>query len=120
VERDVERLRRTLDTLILGLSRELPAHVGAFVRLQGAATEDGALPARVKHLMALAIAICTHCEGCIAYHVRDALTAAASREEVVEAIGVALMMGGGPGLVYGAEAFAALEQLTAAGDGRAA
>ena len=46
--------------------------------------------------MALAIAICTHCEGCIAYHVHDALDAGATHDQVTETIGVAVMMGGGP------------------------
>jgi alkylhydroperoxidase/carboxymuconolactone decarboxylase family protein YurZ len=51
--------------------------------------------------------------GCIAYHVHDAVLAGASREEVVETIGVAILMGGGPAMMYGCEAMAAFEQYQA-------
>jgi len=47
--------------------------------------------------------------------VRDALQAGASREEITETVGVAVMMGGGPAVVYGAEALEAPDQLLAAG-----
>jgi len=99
------------------LSRELPGPMGAFARLHTASQADGALPRSVKELMAMAIAIAVHCEGCITYHMSDALQAGATAEEVVEAIGVAVMMSGGPGTVYGAEALAALRQLVEAGAG---
>ena len=75
---------------------------------------DGALPPKIKELMALAIAVAIHCEGCIAYHVHDALYAGATREEIVETIGVAVMMGGGPAAVYGAEALEAVAQFESA------
>ncbi|BAS27730.1 carboxymuconolactone decarboxylase family protein [Limnochorda pilosa] len=64
-------------------------------------------------LMSLAIAIVVHCEGCIACHVHDALDHGASREEVAETVGVAVMMGGGPSVVYGSLALEALEQFLA-------
>lgn len=50
------------------------------------------------------------CDGCVAYHVHDALEAGASRDEIVEVIGVAVLMGGGPAVVYGSEALEAVEQ----------
>jgi alkylhydroperoxidase/carboxymuconolactone decarboxylase family protein YurZ len=50
------------------------------------------------------------CGGCIAFHVHGALKAGATRQEVLETIGVALMMGGGPASVYAAEAYEALGQ----------
>ena len=73
-----------------------PETMQAFRGLMGATTADGALPARVKELIALAIGISVRCDGCIAHHVRAVRKAGASREEVVEAIGVAIMMGGRP------------------------
>jgi alkylhydroperoxidase/carboxymuconolactone decarboxylase family protein YurZ len=54
-----------------------------------------------------------HCDGCIAYHVHDALKAGASRKELLETIGVAIMMGGGPALMYGCAALEALDQFEA-------
>ncbi len=60
--------------------------------------------------MALAISIAVHCEGCIAYHVHDAIQAGATRPELMETLGVALFMGGGPASIYAAHAMEAIEQ----------
>ncbi|WP_246050236.1 carboxymuconolactone decarboxylase family protein [Neolewinella litorea] len=51
------------------------------------------------------------CDGCIAFHLHDAIAAGADRDEITEAIGVAVLMGGGPSVVYGCEALKALGQL---------
>ncbi|MBM9531370.1 carboxymuconolactone decarboxylase family protein [Desulfoprunum benzoelyticum] len=85
----------------------------AFAQLSAAATTAGALDARTKQLIALGIGITVRCDGCIAYHVHDALRAGASREEILETIGVAVLMGGGPAVIYGCEALEALEQFEA-------
>lgn len=99
-----------LQGLIGQLGKQLSGPIGGFARLHTQAMANGALTTKVKELMALSIAIAVQCDGCIAYHVHDALTAGATHEEVVETIGVAVMMGGGPALMYGAEAFEALGQ----------
>jgi len=91
----------------------LPDTMGSFNSLHKESLRDGALPGATKELMALAIGICTHCEGCIAVHVNEALEAGATRPEIEETIGVAIMMGGGPAVVYGAEALTALGQFEA-------
>jgi AhpD family alkylhydroperoxidase len=75
-------------------------------QLHEAATGGGALSRKTKELIALAIGISVRCDGCIAYHVHDALDAGAGRDEVAEAIGVAVLMGG-------AEALTALDQFSA-------
>jgi AhpD family alkylhydroperoxidase len=103
-----------LRALIAELSAAAPGPLSGFARLHAGAVTPGALERHVKELMALAIAICAHCQGCIAYHVHDALDAGATREQVIETIGVAVMMGGGPAVVYGAEALDALDQLARA------
>lgn len=106
------------DELLSGLRRlyaKLPGPMAGFNALHTRSIEDGALPRVMKELMALAIGIAGHCEGCIAYHVHDALKAGATRAQVEETIGVAIMMGGGPALVYGADALTALDQFEAAG-----
>ena len=69
--------------------------------------------AKTKELMALAIAVVKHCDGCIAYHARGAVTRAAIRVEVAEAIGVALLMGGGTATVHGPRALAAFDEFAA-------
>lgn len=103
------RLRDLMDDL----AREIPGPMSGFARLHASSVTDGALQPRVKELMALAISIALHCEGCIAFHVHDAFAAGASREEIAETIGVALLMRGGPAAVYGSEALDALAQFEA-------
>ena len=72
--------------------------------------ETGSIDNKTKELIAVGIAIAIRCEGCIAFHVHDALRAGATKEEVVETIGVAIMMGGGPALMYGCEALQAVQE----------
>lgn len=97
------------------LGQGLPDVMGSFSKLHAAAVRPGALTSATKELMALAIAIAIRCEGCIACHVKDALEFGATPEEIEETIGVAILMGGGPAVVYGAEAREALEQFRAQG-----
>ncbi len=92
------------------LGRELPGPMTGFARLHKKAVEDGALSAKTKELMALAISIAVRCEGCIAYHVHDAIKVGATRSEIVETIGVAVLMGGGPASIYAAHALDAIDQ----------
>ena len=83
-----------------------------FGQLHKAAVADGALPAKVKELMALAIAVVKHCDGCIAYHAKAAARRGATPEEVAEALGVALLMDGGTASVYGPRAWDAYRELS--------
>jgi AhpD family alkylhydroperoxidase len=103
-----------LRALIAELGSAAPGPVSGFARMHASAITPGALERHVKELMALAIAITTHCQGCVGYHVHDALDAGATHEQIIETIGVAVMMGGGPALVYGAEALDALKQFETA------
>ncbi len=104
-----------LSGLMSSLGKEIPGSMAGFGKLQEQSMADGALSAKNKELMALAIAITVRCDGCIAYHVHDALLAGASRPEIAETIAVAILMGGGPSVVYGSEALLALEQFEAKG-----
>jgi AhpD family alkylhydroperoxidase len=99
-----------LSELMGKLGGEIPGPMGGFSRLHQAAVADGVLSAKVKELIALGIAITVRCDGCIAFHVHDALNAGASHDEIVETIGVAVLMGGGPAVMYGSEALEALAQ----------
>jgi AhpD family alkylhydroperoxidase len=92
---------------------ESPGVMGGFAQLHKAAVADGALSGKVKELIALAIGITVRCDGCIAFHVHDALKAGATRAEIAETVGVSVMMGGGPSVVYGCQALEALEEFEA-------
>jgi AhpD family alkylhydroperoxidase len=95
------------------LGSELPGPMSGFNRLHKKAVETGALDTKTKELMALAISICVHCEGCIAYHTHNAIQAGASRVELLETIGLAIMMGGGPASMYAVQAMDAADQFFA-------
>jgi AhpD family alkylhydroperoxidase len=90
-----------------------PDVMKAFQALHQAGAANGLLDTRTKELIALAIAVVVRCDGCIAFHVHDAVKAGASRQEIVEALDVAVLMGGGPALMYVIEALEALEQFEA-------
>ena len=96
------------------LGSNLPGPMSGFARLHKKAVETGALDAKTKELMALAIGIAVRCEGCIAYHTHDAIQAGATRQELLETIGVAILMGGGPASIYATHAMDAIDQFLAA------
>lgn len=102
----------TLKDLVDQLGDEIPDTMSGFGKLHQNATQENTLSKKAKELIALGIAIAVRCDGCIAYHIHDVLQAGASREEIMETIGVAVLMGGGPALMYGVEALVALEQFT--------
>lgn len=104
-----------LNGLMRDVGREIPATMSGFGALHRGATSEGALSKKTKELLALGMAVSLRCEGCIAFHVHDALGAGATREEIVETIGVAVLMGGGPAVMYGCDAYEALDQFEAAG-----
>jgi AhpD family alkylhydroperoxidase len=74
---------------------------------------DGALDKKTNELIALSIAVTQKCDGCIAAHARGAARHGASRAEVAEAIGVSILMSGGPGTVYGPRALDAYDDFAA-------
>ncbi len=92
------------------VDNEAPQTMAAFSRLHQPTVGQGALLAKVKELIALAIGINVHCDGCVAYHVHDAAEAGATREEALETIGVTIMMNVGPSVIYGSQALQALDQ----------
>jgi AhpD family alkylhydroperoxidase len=86
-----------------------------FASLAKAATKGGALDAKTKELIALAVGITARCDGCLAYHAKALVKLGATREEVAEMIGMCVYMGGGPSMIYGAKALDAFDALAAAG-----
>jgi AhpD family alkylhydroperoxidase len=102
-----------LQSYLAKLGRELPGPIGSFARLHRDSMGPGSISGKTKELMALAISIAIRCEDCVAYHVHDALQAGATHQEILETIGVAVMMGGGPASMYGCRAYEALQQFEA-------
>jgi AhpD family alkylhydroperoxidase len=105
---------------MIGLGRRLreaiPTVYAGYAGLHNAAMGDGALPARVKELIALAISVTRECDGCVIAHARGAALRGATAREVAETMGVAILMNGGPGTVWGPRAYAAFEEFAAPPD----
>lgn len=97
------------------LGVEIPEVMQGLGSLHAASFKPGALDLKTKELTALGIAIGVRCAGCITSHVAAAIKAGATKKEVAEVIGVAILMGGGPSLVYGIEAMQAFTQFEEAG-----
>jgi AhpD family alkylhydroperoxidase len=92
------------------LRRDIPDTMQGFSTLARAATRAGALDSKTKELIALAIGVATRCDGCIGFHMDALVKLGASREEVQETLGMAVYMGGGPSVMYAADAMLAFEQ----------
>jgi AhpD family alkylhydroperoxidase len=77
-----------------------PDSVRGYQTLSAANAKDSKLGAKVRELISLAVAVTTHCDGCITVHTDNALKSGATREEIVEALGVAMAMNTGAALIY--------------------
>jgi AhpD family alkylhydroperoxidase len=90
------------------LREMIPDTWSGFAALHKGAMADGAaLSAAMKEVIALVIAVKDECDGCIAAHARGAARKGATPEQVAEALGVCVLMMGGPGTVYGPKAWQA-------------
>lgn len=89
--------------------KEMPAQVKGFGALFEGTMAAGALGVKEKELIAMAIGLALQCVPCVALHVKKCLGAGATREEILDAAGVAVMMRGGPCYTYLPEVIAALD-----------
>ncbi len=112
MHKDWKGANAALSAAIARYREAAPELAQGFSGLARAATAAGALTPKTKELIALAIGIAMRCDGCVGFHTEAALRLGATREEVLDTIGVAIYMGGGPSYVYGAQALEAYEQLS--------
>jgi AhpD family alkylhydroperoxidase len=94
------------------LRTDLPDVMKAFGDLARAATQDGALDRKTKELIALALGVAAHCDACIGFHVQALVKLKTTKAELEEMLGMAVYMGGGPSLMYAANAIAAFEEFS--------
>ena len=97
------------------LRKEIPDTMQSFNALSKAALTPGALSALDKELIALAVGVASRCDACIGFHVKALIRLGVSREQFMETLGVCTYMGGGPTLMYAAEAVRAYEEFTTNG-----
>jgi AhpD family alkylhydroperoxidase len=97
--------------LIRAMGEHDPEKMATFHTMLITLGKGEALDKKYKQLIAIALAVASHCTWCIAYHVREALAAGATDEEVMQAAWMAVLMGGAPSLMYAGVALDALEDL---------
>ena len=92
------------------LRKDIPDTLSGFSALSNAALLGCALDKKTKELVALAHGVAAHCDACIGFKAEALVKLGASRQEIEEVLGMAVYMGGGPALMYAADAIAAFEQ----------
>jgi len=108
--KDYKSLTNDVSKYTRELRKLTPDAMGAFSSLAQAATKAGVIDAKTKELVALAIAVATRCDACIGFHVKALHALEASREEVSEILMMNVYLGGGPSLMYAADALRAFDQ----------
>jgi AhpD family alkylhydroperoxidase len=108
--KDFAAITKRLSSNLRALREDIPDTLKAFSALSQAAARPGALDRKTKELIALALGVAAHCDGCIGYHAEALVKLGASRKEVEEVLAMAVYMGGGPSLMYAADAIVAYEQ----------
>jgi AhpD family alkylhydroperoxidase len=103
-----------LTNMLSGELRHLRGGAGevmkGFSAIAQAALKPGALDAKTKELIALAVSVAVRCDDCIAFHAKAAVERGATREEILEALGMAIYMGAGPSVMYASHALGAATQ----------
>ena len=106
---DWNSYRQQLIETIGKLARLTPDTVKGYTSLSAAGTKTNHLDPKIRELIALAVAVSLRCDGCITVHTDAAIKHGASREEIAEALGVAVSVNAGAALVYSARALDAYE-----------
>jgi AhpD family alkylhydroperoxidase len=106
---------KELTALLRDVRNGAPDVMKAFAAIAQAATAPKALDGKTKELIALAISVAVRCDDCIGFHARAALQQGATRDEVLEALGMAIYMGAGPSVMYASHALEAFTQFASQG-----
>lgn len=111
--KDYKQITKDISLSLAKLRAEAPEMMKGFGDLANAATKDGVLDKKTKELIALALGVAARCDGCLGFHTQALARLGATRQEVIETLSMATYMGGGPSLMYAADALSAFEQAIA-------
>jgi len=112
MSKDFGEITQSVTTSLRKLRSSKPDIITGFTALSDAALRDGAIDKKTKELIALALGVAAHCDACLGFHVKALIKLGATRAEIEETLGVAVYMGGGPSLMYAADALTAFERLS--------
>ncbi|KAF1708849.1 alkylhydroperoxidase [Pseudoxanthomonas kalamensis DSM 18571] len=107
------RITGDVSKALATLRKEAPDAMKGFSALAQGALQEGSVSALHKELIALAIGVSSRCDACIGFHVKALIRLGVTREQLMETLAVCTYMGGGPTLMYAAEAVRAYEEFTA-------
>lgn len=111
--KDYKALIKDISQYVGELGKLTPDALKGFRALGDGATQDGALSEKTKELIALGIGVASRCDGCIGFHTKALKELGATLQEIAETLATAVYMGGGPVLMYAADALRAFDQLSA-------
>ena len=106
------QLTQGIGVQLAKMRKEMPEFMAGFSAMSQVANKEGALNKKSKELIAMALAVANHCDGCIGFHSQTLVKLKVSREELLETLSMAIYMGGGPSLMYAAEALEAFEEFS--------
>ena len=95
------------------MRQDIPDVMQGFNAMAQAAGKSGALDAKTKELIAMALSVGSRCDPCIGFHGKALVKLGATRAEIEEVLAVAVYMGGGPSLMYSTHALKAFEEFSA-------
>jgi AhpD family alkylhydroperoxidase len=110
---DWPELAKALSADLRNLRVGAPDVMKAFSSMATSAGASGALDAKTKELIAVAVSVAVRCDDCVAFHTKAAAQRGATREEILETLGMAIYMGAGPSVMYASHALAAFTQFDA-------
>ena len=108
--KDYKQITKDISQYAGKLKKMAPDAMQGFYTLSRNATADGALSEKTKEFIALAIGVTKQCDGCIGFHVKALRKLGATKEEMAEVMAMCVYMGGGPALMYAADALRAFDQ----------
>ncbi|MCK6418662.1 MAG: carboxymuconolactone decarboxylase family protein [Alphaproteobacteria bacterium] len=111
--KDYKQITADISAYMAEIRKAVPEPMQGFSALAKGATQDGALSKKVKELIALAIGVTQRCDGCIGFHAKALVDLGATRQEIAEVMAMCVYMGGGPALMYAADALRAFDQFSA-------
>lgn len=110
MSKDYKQITSDISQYMGELRKIVPDAMQGFSALAKGATKDGVLDKKTKEFIALGIGVSQRCDGCIGFHVKALKELGATREELAEVLAMTIYMGGGPSLMYAADALRAYDQ----------
>ncbi len=109
--KDHAKIYHELKSLLANINEGIGKPMELFMEMNQTIHSNGALSSKTKTLIGLGIAVQTHCSECLTWHMKQCIDLGIKDEEIMETLSVAILMGGGPSVMYACQAYAALKQL---------